>query len=557
MARLLQVGSAYVRGVGGVQLSIPDAPGGVGEIFYTLQNVYTTANTTAGSNVVTLTSTTGFAVGSQIVIEDPCVRGTLGVGGSWPPREYPTTAELFADQGQVKYTMAWARDTGYVYQFDTSVAGDWWQLPTSDAALYHYHLAVPKSLVATILEIDGTTVTLDKKARTSLTGAVCYLDETPLIQDAVDKTPINGTLNVDGEGWQSSLVRVEAMKRIWGDGRTLTKFMSPKGTMGAGILGANGVPLYGRDFRIIGNGRPEGYGFQLESKAPPSGYAVLTVHMSQNYATGGELQDIDFVNPNQQAANAAYSNSQIFRRLRCFLDEGKPAYTQWMFTFSDCSSGEMSHIETDCDELHAGIECFRSNDVNVHDCTTRNGLYSSNANGNWTYTNNSVLIEQDSRGNSHVATTQCLSVSKNVDPPASKFTSHGGVVTNMNMVIEGPTFGDGTETYDGGRPFGIRVDSPCVKVGIVGGSYDCSAFDMPARAIRHDANEGYVNDFSVNGRDAKTFHTGQGANIYIVNGPAVNCTVTDPFAVGTPNTSIDAKATGSSGNSAQYINLRA
>lgn len=118
MARLVSAAGAQLVSSSGARFGAPDPFTGTIEVTPTFKAISTTVSTTAGNNVVTVGSSTGLNVGDQIVIEDDWVRGTMGVGGIWPPLSYATVSAMNADTTKPTDTYAWVEATGDVYRWN-------------------------------------------------------------------------------------------------------------------------------------------------------------------------------------------------------------------------------------------------------------------------------------------------------------------------------------------------------------------------------------------------------------------------------------------------------
>ena len=86
------------------------------------RSIQTTGSISAGSNTLILAGPTSFIVGDFVIVEigkEPGagMRGTKGVGGTWPTKSYPDLTAMQADISQIDGLYAWREDTGEVYRF--------------------------------------------------------------------------------------------------------------------------------------------------------------------------------------------------------------------------------------------------------------------------------------------------------------------------------------------------------------------------------------------------------------------------------------------------------
>ena len=146
-----------------------------------LKDLATTGSIGAGSNQLVLASNPGFRVGDHIIVEiggesGAGLRGAVGVGGVWPIRFYPNIRTMNADNGYDYNANIYARlPNGDVYHWMQGA----WHAP--DPNLYYTTKAIPRSLVAAITGISGTTLTLNKTASVATTNANVYFDNAPII----------------------------------------------------------------------------------------------------------------------------------------------------------------------------------------------------------------------------------------------------------------------------------------------------------------------------------------------------------------------------------------
>lgn len=97
---------------------------------WTISNTMTISSesmSTATLNQIVLSSNPGFNVGDIVLVEVGAeagagMRGTIGVGGSWPALTYKTTAAQQADLSQTTVgLLSWAQDSGTIFQWQSTL----------------------------------------------------------------------------------------------------------------------------------------------------------------------------------------------------------------------------------------------------------------------------------------------------------------------------------------------------------------------------------------------------------------------------------------------------
>lgn len=560
MGRWVTRDGATITARSGDRLGAPDPYTGDLEVILDVKDIATTASATQGSYDITVGSATGWTVGDAVILEDSWVRGTMGVGGAWPPRRYATLSAMEADTSQPRGTYAWIEATGEVRQWypswatgGTGYENTWWPL---GADLYYFNDAVPMSLIATITGISGTTFTLDQPAQATKSGLNLYYDNHPLINQSANGISQGSIIIPDGEWWFSQGISIanKANVTFTGQSKAGTITRAPKGVPGLYMHGSYCNAFTVKDMTMKGNNNDTGFGFYRTSEATTT-LPGLPIQVQTLYSQHPRYTNLRIEEPGHQGCNAGYAYDCVMDGVDVYKTDGYPMYQQWMLTLNDSSYSTIQNSSVECEELITAIEMFRCDHCYVLSNTTRNGLYSINACGTYTHDGNSCLIEANSKGDSHVLVTQCISVSMNVSPPASTF-DQGGTISDFTLTVEGPTFtGDSSSDPSAYRfPKGINADTPCENVAVTG-AYMVYAPGTLARGINMNGVGCSVTSSQVYGDDAGSYHAGTGANIYIENGPAVNCTARSVPA-GPTGGSIDALSSGSSGLTAQYINLR-
>jgi hypothetical protein len=418
----------------------------------------TTGSISAGSNVLTVASVTGFSVNDWVIVSvggeaGLGLRGTEGVGGAWPPLAYANAAAMNADTSKATGTFAWLRDTGDVYIWSGSA---WAQ----DTRYYYYLKVVPRALVAKITAIDvgAKTFTLNYNATVAATNADVYFDNT---------RPHFAIYT--GSSWDQNLIEFPAGIFAFSDclpevvsgfvttvatGRTIkgagdtTIFKSPPGVGARWGFGSSSDCHY-RDLKIVG------------SVASPTSFCFNSYKMVNNVAAAAFPSP---VGDGLYMATCTYSTSRNVTFEGCFRSflvgsgsynfaadcdissVGLEGYVQWQYQWADTSFGGAWRCSVDCGVIEPCFEPFRSTSIYFKDCVGVNAQAALNTCGDVVFDNFQVTWEEGagvtpSGINKYLLVGDwLLNINANIDP-SSALPRIPSWIRNLTFVQTGTPYG--------------------------------------------------------------------------------------------------------------------
>jgi len=424
-----------------------------------VRQAVTTGSVAGDSNQLVVASASGFKIGDWVIVEigkeaGQGQRGTRGVGGTWPAKSYPTEAQLLADKKQQNKLFAWAEDSGYVYWW---LDGQWFNMaPNRPNTFYtgQYYLgkAIPRSLQARIIRINGSTLTLDKAATASAGDANVYLDTAPIINSLIaggaavnlpaGKYPIGGVLWIQGK---SGFV-------LSGEDKDQTTIYSPKGVPSA-MIQANKAPnTVVRDLTLQGNFRDQGFGLNWIGSTPAGTNQPVTetdvpqgagfprgvfFHAGSNNSVAQNLRVIDVA---QQAVGVSFSDNVWAKRVENIQNDLMRQYVQWQFQWCDTTGGGCEDCEVRSTFVISGFEAFKSTSVQFIRPKGVNALMSINGSGGWLiqdadlrFTANSLHPESDRIA----ASPHHPIINVNTNIGVTPQVALGGTIRNAKLVQEG------------------------------------------------------------------------------------------------------------------------
>jgi hypothetical protein len=431
-----------------------------------------------GLNKITLTSNPGFQVNDYIIVEvggeaGAGLRGTMGVGGTWPALSYADATARAAGTPAAN-TYAWQRDTGDVWRYDDSV---WTQIAASD---YYIAKAIPKALCARITGIAGLVLTLDATASTETTAANVYYDNErywdALGQSGSGATPTDNTYIIPAGSFAfGSYMRLNDHNgwTLRGQGMNSSELFSPRGcpSLHLSLQGCDSITV--RDFAVRGNAKLNGFGLAWyrvnasvseTSVAQGDGYP-RGVYFVQN--TGGLAHRIKVTDAFQVAIGTSSSDYVWAKECQVYVTDPIPRYIQWQLLWADSTGGGTIDCSIDCNYLTGGCEIFRSDKVSHIRPTLRNCSMSCNSAGQWLLDEPTITFEaltQYSEG-AHSESNPIINVNANIQPP-SRLLPQGGIIRNPRITVEGYM----NATND--MPAAIVVNNTCDNVSILGGYHN-------------------------------------------------------------------------------------
>ena len=421
--------------------SIPEA-GLIDLRDFGLRDIATTGSIEADSNILAIAEDKQFRVGDRIIVavggeNGGGLRGTVGVGGSYPNLNYANASEMNADKGRPNFTYAWMRDTGDV---KSSYGGKW-----NQDGRYYLQKVVPKAMLARITAIssDGLNLTLDTSAYAAAIDAHVYLDNIsyfaicgeaavgPAAPDNIKiKLPagrfaVSGYVSIKGKtGWQ-----------VFGQGKTETEVFSPKGCRSATIEAFQSDYTVVRDLHLRGNACNHGYGLDWMGDTVSSFPYGIHFNLSQHCVA----QDCRVTDAFMKSVGAAYAHNCWARRVEVVCTEGLQNYVQWLIQWSDSSLGGAEDCSIDSPYLTAGLEMFRSSGVIFRRINTRNATFSSNSSGgNFLFEDCAIAIEANSQMSepSFSHHNPIININSNIRPP-NKDIALGGRIVRQTIAVEG------------------------------------------------------------------------------------------------------------------------
>ncbi|MBI5003808.1 peptidoglycan-binding protein [Candidatus Kaiserbacteria bacterium] len=469
------------------------------------RSIQTTGSISAGSNTLTLAGPTSFAVGDFVIVEigkEPGagMRGTKGVGGTWPAKSYPNLTAMQADTSQIDGLYAWREDTGDVYRF-ASANSSWgsaytWYTAGTPAwgqdyysKKYYPAKAVPRALQARITAVSnsGATLTLDKPAVVSVTSASAYLDVAPILNFLVGRdiwykfggvagdlrsfTPLNMKVPIPAGSYAvggSILTGNERTNNVlYGQGSTTSTLFSPKGVSSASIW-FNGSNNMLRDLRLVGNFGDNGFGLNWATSIIPFGYgpsglevtytstgAVTETVITQGFGfpigimmSGGNLtvQDIKVDNVWWAAVGANYCNTCWAYRVDSTVKDPFQTYIQWQFEWGDSTGGGcVDCTVTSPQWIIPGFAMAKSTNVQFIRPKGINAVFDANSVGNFLFQDPETTIKSMSQfsTSSFSAMGWIMNINTNLDnalpvQDRDKRSGPGGKIINPRFIVQGP-----------------------------------------------------------------------------------------------------------------------
>lgn len=331
-----------------------------------------------GSNQLTLTTSNHpIRVGHDIIVQiggeaGGGARGTVGVGGTWPP-----LANALADEAAILASAPpdipsnhgqparWALDTGEVYFHQSSA----WSQP--HAAQYEQLVVLPLSLLATVVAVNGATLTLNRTASVETSGATVYIDAFRALSLAL--TSPHGEVRLDGTYAVGSQFSGGSNPHVtlFGDSPDASELFSPLGcaSLRLQIISSHDITLASFTARrvwtesAIWHGR-EGY-FQ-------AGAHTVAVQTSERPA----LQGLRIIDGGFGSAALSFCSDGEIRGVEAIHSAGfyTRHYASWAVQLADCERCRIIDGSFDSDYVHEAFEIFKGEDCAVEGFVTRNGV---------------------------------------------------------------------------------------------------------------------------------------------------------------------------------------
>lgn len=419
-----------------------------------------TGSITGATNSLLLAHNVGFAVGDQIIVEvggeaGAGLRGTEGVGGSWPPLKYATATAMNADTGKADGTWAADSSTGFVY---TSASGVWSRRSDGGGIVnqgYYSFLVVPEALVAKVTAVsgDGLTLTLNTTASATATNANVYLDCLPsyfvLTNSYADLFPVPQavTMKTPAGSWALSGTilfwsaatapfRSDGV-RFLGAGRTQSTLFAPRGAAGLSINLGNSDSAVIRDLALRSNHGDNGYGFRAGTS---EGGATVACATWIGPATGGLIQNIDFTDVFGCSVELNQTVGATCQNCTLTMTHGQLAYSGWQFQSSNGTNNLWQDITVTAVAFVKAFETFNGDSDQFIRCGGQNVGCSTNSSGGWLFGEFSSTLTTGCRpsGNPQAVDEQVMTISAHAFP-ADGLLAKGGTIRNPRIVQQGYT----------------------------------------------------------------------------------------------------------------------
>jgi hypothetical protein len=439
---------------------------------YGFKDIATTGSITSGTPTLVVADATGYEIGDPIIVEigdEPGagLRGTVGVGGTWPAMSYANQAAMDADTTQVDGQWAYAADTGLTKWWDDD-ATQAWSRSTRKPSDYYESKCLPLALIANITNIVGNTITLDTNASATATDANVYyncleglrfwtvLDVDWNTAGRIMTIPagdyaVNGLLSMNTNDDTNS------PWEIYGQGIDQTRIFSPDGAACCGIHFVQCGTSSLHDLEVCGNFGDNGYFFtfysgnedEISRNSPGFNYGMGV----DFYATNGTCYNVRSGQHGSNCFHAQYVSNLSFTNCHAFQESSSKIYLSWCYQVADSDAATPGSINfTDCSytcpEYKAGFETFRSNGVHFIRFTSVNGQFSSNSSGNFFLDDCSITMTALNQKASYTtdygeaytppqtSNAPLIDINSNIQPPSAAMLL-GGLIRNPTLIVEG------------------------------------------------------------------------------------------------------------------------
>lgn len=470
------------------------------------------------------------------------IRGTVGVGGTWPQKSYPDEATLLADTTPIDGTYAWVVATGKVWR---RTGGVWQAQLKKD---YYIFKANPLALKAKVKTVDATglILTLNTAAVVTATNATIYHDNAPIINkmmrspfydgemnwpviignnDWTAITPVNSKIKIPiGTFAVGSPIVAERHSgwRLLGNLATTSKLFSPRGvpSLNLNFYASPGAEV-GR-LHLQGNARNQGFGLLVTETDVPQGSAYP---WGLRFSPGGiscdnsSANDLIVTDVFWMAVGSSFCTNVWARRVTNYMTEGLRMYVQWQFQWADSVDGGCEDCRVESPTLLGGFEAFKSVGTQFLNNSGVNAVVSANASGSYLFDNLSLTITSGANnGNDWYSPhNPMININTNI---GSQNVSLGGTIRNATLVQQGYLNTIGT---DHDNMIGIVVNANNPDIQILGGSHQAPNYSAPT--VKHGVVG--VNSTGLNTLvDGFTVHgttDGFYGNLNVDNGIIRNC----------------------------------
>ena len=413
-----------------------------------------TGSITAGSTALNLTHTSPFKPGDSVIVEigheaGAGARGTVGVGGTWPSLSYANVTAMNADTSKPNGTWCWLQSTTGTARFSTGT--NTWTLTAAND--WYAAVVYPKSLVAKVVSVAGSVVTLDTAATVTSTSANVYFDNWAIFDNLCGQKsaeifaimPSNIEVVIPQGSYAFSKMASVYSRNDWrliGSGVAFSTLFSPKGVPSQEVFfyvctNTNGLDSVA-NFTLRGNARFSGYGLNVTETADVHGQSypcgvlmwACTSFIVRNVAVFDVFQD---------AVGVEYGSNIWAYNCTATLTDGLQCYIQWLFQWADTTGGGFVDCVVTSPILTAGFEIFRSSGVTMTRPVGNNATFSLNSSGLWYLDSPVCIVGPNTQYNdlSFSYRNPIVNVNSNISPP-NPTISQGGTIYNMHISMPLP-----------------------------------------------------------------------------------------------------------------------
>ena len=431
-----------------------------------LRSIRVRGSIKAGSYKVRLSARRSFRVGDYVIVatggeNGRGKRGSVGVGGTWPSKAYPSLNAMHKDRVRPSGVYAWVEETGDVYRHDSA---EWTPL----AGAYYVEKAIPRALTARIRRIarNGKVLILDRPATTFARNAHVYLDNQPILQKMLRNPRFDGEMNDPVVTATNDLTAITPSNATWmiprgsyaigssvildrhegwalqGAGRDATTLFSPRGAPSAMIwaLFAPGSAI--SDLHVRGNARNNG--FMLSGN--PQFFSDMNVQQGRAYPSGillgqeshgSRVERVRVTDVFQKAVGADYCNDCWARDVDTLMTHGLRDYIQWIYQWADSVGGGCIDCSLTSVYLVAGFEAFKSRNVQFIRPFGINAIVAMNSSGEFLIEDGTFIIERMSQHPDRAFSAENPIIGINSNIGNHPYLTLGGTIRDTLMRHEG------------------------------------------------------------------------------------------------------------------------
>ena len=407
---------------------------------------------------------------------------------------------------------------------------------------YYLGKAIPRSLQARITAISGNTLTLDKSAVASASGANVYLDTAPILTTMIasggDLSLPAGKFPTGGVVW----IRNKSKFVMSGAGTDQTSIYSPKGVPSAMIQADSSPNTTVRDLTLQGNFGDQGFGLNWAgSTAPATNQPVTETDVPQGgtwprgiLIHGGShnsvVQDVRVVDVAQGAVSVSNADNVWARRAQNIQNDLLRQYVAWQFQWADTTGGGCEDCEVRSTYVIPGFNSFKATRVSFVRPRGRNAIMSMNGSGSWLIEGADLRFTANSLHPQGYVTPFHPVIDANTNIGITSQVSLGGTIRKITIVQEGYL----NAKNDSLRGIVVNENNPQIRIedaAYYAPDYKAPTASTGAVGLNSTGLDTVVDGMLVVGKA----QPGQ-ANIFVQRGSGRNCSaqVVEGCAAGTP-----------------------